>query len=246
MALVECCCGVIESYMTGRAHQHGHIIIPLSDNLYLKCDKKDYWLDTKKIAFVAPNIFHRVICTEKIIYFNIPSEMIRDSDMMILHLDPIFEVHTELEPLISLIHAEAVRNVGSDDMRYLFYFLYSKMVSRNKFKSIQYIEDHYSMQIDIGDLATLEEYSTAYYSVWFKQRMGLSPQGYIKSYRIEKAKEFLVNTTYQVSKIAYQVGYTDASSFARAFKAVVGITPQRYRTENRYMNEYSKLPYWKD
>jgi YesN/AraC family two-component response regulator len=246
MALVECCCGVIESYMTGHTHTYGHIIIPLSDSLYLKYDKNDYWLDTKKVAFVSPNVFHRIICTEKIVYFNIPSEMIRESDMMILHLNPVFEVYAELEPLLRIIHSEAERNVGSDDVRYLFYYLYSKMVSRNKFKSIRYIEDHYSVQIDISDLAALEEYSTAYYSIWFKQRMGLSPQGYIKSFRIEKAKEFLINTTYRVSKIAYQVGYTDASSFARAFKASVGKTPQQYRTENRYVNEYSKLPYWED
>ena len=55
------------------------------------------------------------------------------------------------------------------------------------------------------------------------------PSEYLQMVRIDKAKEILATTRYRILDVAMQVGYNNGSSFARAFKAVTGITPNQYR-----------------
>lgn len=58
---------------------------------------------------------------------------------------------------------------------------------------------------------------------------------FINSYRIEEAKNLLVNTEfyrYTISSIAYDVGFNSLSTFNTAFKKFEGITPSQYRKNN--------------
>ena len=59
------------------------------------------------------------------------------------------------------------------------------------------------------------------------------PSEYLQGLRIEKAKEILNTTHYRVLDVALQVGYSNCSSFVRAFKAVAGVTPHEYRRLGR-------------
>ena len=47
--------------------------------------------------------------------------------------------------------------------------------------------------------------------------------------RIEKAKELLTYNDYNVSEIAYKLGYVSAAHFSRQFKKIVGDSPSEYR-----------------
>ena len=172
MAKVECCFDYIPSYMTGRSHSFAHIVIPTSEMFYLRIEEAEYWLNSERLAFVPPNTFHRWICTEKAIWFNIPEEMINDSDILFFTQNPIFAITDYLHPLIALIRYEVSINLDSDPLRYLFYYLYSKLASRIKLKSIQYMETHYAERIDIPTLAQIENYNPMYYIGWFKEKTG--------------------------------------------------------------------------
>ena len=83
--------------------------------------------------------------------------------------------------------------------------------------------------IGISRLAAMENYNTSYYTSWFRKKFGCTPSDYLKMIRIEKAKEILATTRYRIIDVAMQVGYTNCSSFTRAFHEVVGTTPSHYR-----------------
>ena len=61
----------------------------------------------------------------------------------------------------------------------------------------------------------------------FKAESGFTPHRYILRLRMQKARRLLI-TGRRVSEVALEVGYQDAASFTRAFKAVNGVTPQQY------------------
>ena len=243
---VECCINYIPSFMTGRSHSFAHIIIPLSEMLYLRIGETDYWLNSGNIAFVPPNTFHRIICTEKLIWFNIPEEMVKQSDLPYLVQKPVFVLTDALRPLIALIRYEIMLDSDSDSLRYLFYYLYSKLIVGYKLKSIQYMESRYVEQITIATLAQLENYNPTYYIGWFKNRTGLTPNEYLNRIRIRNAKELLINTQYRIIDIALQTGYANASSFARAFRLNEGISPQKYRQQNQVSSNFNQQPYWQN
>ena len=62
-----------------------------------------------------------------------------------------------------------------------------------------------------------------------KRETGLSATGFIRSLRMERAKELLISSFLSVKEIMAQVGYGDLSHFVRDFKTVTGMSPRRYR-----------------
>ena len=63
----------------------------------------------------------------------------------------------------------------------------------------------------------------------FRSATGYTPMDYVQALRIEEAKQALEREQLSIDEIAAAVGYEDGSSFGRAFKKRVGITPAAYR-----------------
>lgn len=62
-----------------------------------------------------------------------------------------------------------------------------------------------------------------------KKNAGCSPTEFIRSAKVKKAKQLLVNTSAGISEIAEQVGIPDVNYFIRVFRTEVGISPLKYR-----------------
>ena len=75
--------------------------------------------------------------------------------------------------------------------------------------------------------------SEVYLRKIFASHLGTSPKQYIKSIRIDRAKDMLAGGPSTVSSIAESSGYSSVSVFCRAFKERTGLTPEEYRRENR-------------
>ncbi len=52
----------------------------------------------------------------------------------------------------------------------------------------------------------------------------------IKHVRIKKAADILLNTSYNVSEVAYMVGFNDRKYFSREFRKVYQVSPSEYKT----------------
>ncbi len=66
----------------------------------------------------------------------------------------------------------------------------------------------------------------------FNQHYGQSPMAYIEEKRIENAKNML-ESGYPVKLVAASCGYDDALYFSASFKKAVGISPAKYRSQNK-------------
>jgi AraC-like DNA-binding protein len=62
---------------------------------------------------------------------------------------------------------------------------------------------------------------------------GLRFSEIVEQERIAASQRALVQTDNALSDIAYSLGYSDQSSFGRAFKRWTGITPQAYREQHK-------------
>jgi AraC-like DNA-binding protein len=62
-------------------------------------------------------------------------------------------------------------------------------------------------------------------------RQGLSYSRILDEVRLRQAADWLGNTDKQVEEIAFDLGYTDASNFARAFRRQSGVSPQSFRRD---------------
>jgi AraC family transcriptional regulator len=63
----------------------------------------------------------------------------------------------------------------------------------------------------------------------FKQSFGLPPHRYLSSLRMEKATSLLADPATSVTQIAFNLGFSETSSFTSAFRKHTGLTPTAYR-----------------
>lgn len=95
------------------------------------------------------------------------------------------------------------------------------------------IENINSNEIDMhfncdGIISELEKSKTTVQNK-LNSLTGLSARELISSLRINWAKQLLTNNLYNISEIAYKVGFNDPKYFSRCFKNLSGINPKKYR-----------------
>ena len=93
----------------------------------------------------------------------------------------------------------------------------------------KYIDQHYNEEIGLNDISKEVAVSPQYFSKIFKEEIGLTFVEYLRSKRIDVAKEMLKSKKYSVKEICYEIGYNDPNYFSRLFKKLVGVTPTDYK-----------------
>lgn len=91
-----------------------------------------------------------------------------------------------------------------------------------------YIEANYRNPFSLADVAQAFYVSESTVSHLFREKMGVSFHRCLTQRRLIAAKE-LIRTGETLENVAIQVGFSDYSSFFRAFKKEYGVNPRQYR-----------------
>lgn len=67
----------------------------------------------------------------------------------------------------------------------------------------------------------------------FRQVFGTTAFGYLWHYRMEQARQLLIEGRYNINEVSTLVGYAKQSSFAAAFRKKYGMSPKAYQAEIR-------------
>lgn len=100
-------------------------------------------------------------------------------------------------------------------------------------EAIRFIENNFNNGINLEAVAEFVHFNPQYFSRYFKSQTGINFTDYLSSLRIKKAKEMLIDTNKNITEISMSVGYTDSSYFSKVFLRTVGITPNKFRTQNK-------------
>lgn len=98
---------------------------------------------------------------------------------------------------------------------------------------VKYIRLHYQEQITLTELAAAGMVSKSLCNAIFRERMQITPIGYLVKYRIDKSIELLRTTGMSITDIAFAVGFNGQSYFSEIFHRHMGISPKAYRREAR-------------
>lgn len=94
---------------------------------------------------------------------------------------------------------------------------------------LTYINEHFSEDITVADLAARAGLSHYYFIRTFKKETGFTPHEYILNTRVATAQYLLKNTRLSIKDICFHTGFTSESVFCSAFKNRIGMTPTQYR-----------------
>lgn len=96
---------------------------------------------------------------------------------------------------------------------------------------IYFLENHYTEDITLEQLARDHYVSPAYLSRIFKETTDMSPINYLIQIRLKNANALLKNEDTTVKEIAKAVGYDDAYHFSKLFKKYYGVSPSKVDEE---------------
>lgn len=99
-------------------------------------------------------------------------------------------------------------------------------------KAVSFIQSNYCNPIKVTDVAEYVCINRSYLYTLFQNYLGLSPQQFLSTFRLTKAKELLESTSYSIESIALSCGYNDSLVFTKAFHNTIGQSPSSYRKES--------------
>lgn len=95
--------------------------------------------------------------------------------------------------------------------------------------AIDEIERSCTQPLSLSDVAAAVDLSPFHFLRVFRRMTGTTPHQYLIGARLRLAAQLLLDTETPITKIAYDVGFTDLSNFIRTFHRVVGTSPREYR-----------------
>ena len=140
---------------------------------------------------------------------------------------PFFFQFLSLCQLLQKLYMQAYHIVFDDDNNRLT-------------RAMQYIKENYYQKITLQLIAGHLSLTPNYFCGWFKKKTGKNFFDMVKEYRINVAKDLLVNTDRKICDIAIEVGYPEVVSFNRVFKKKVGIPPGEYQQQRSARNQNKK------
>ncbi|OPH56416.1 AraC family transcriptional regulator [Paenibacillus ferrarius] len=97
-----------------------------------------------------------------------------------------------------------------------------------------YIEEHLAEKINMAEVSRIVGMSYAYFSKYFKKKVGISFTDFVNRKRIAKAERMLAIGNKNVTDIAVEVGIENMAHFYELFKRFSGCTPRQYKQKMRY------------
>lgn len=242
-------------------HWHERIELHLvkSGCLELFCDEQKISVRQGELSIVSPTVLHSGKSGDEgyecyVIMFEI-SDLFNSTMSAKQYIKPIingdirFKYKTDMPQIVHL--AEKIADMQLYGGKYhpletvgclysLLGLLFKHCIDENhsapqnaqKFDSvINYINSNFTANISVSDISRKFGYDESYFCRKFKKSTGVTVTQYIRTQRLERARELLQKTDESVRHIAISCGFIDAAYFTNRFRDAYGISPTKYRLE---------------
>lgn len=99
--------------------------------------------------------------------------------------------------------------------------------------ALNYVHMNYSEQITVRDIAGSVPINKNILTMLFNKYANMPPIKYLNDYRLNTARNMLLNTDKPVSEISQDVGYNHLSHFIKQFREIYGMSPLKFRNKHR-------------
>lgn len=96
-------------------------------------------------------------------------------------------------------------------------------------KVLNYINSHYKENLSLKALSQNFNINSTYLGQLFQKETSELFSDYVNKFKIEKAKQMLLNTDMSTIEISSRAGFSDPNYFYRQFKKYVGVSPSELR-----------------
>ncbi len=221
---------------------------------YVETDDLQSTVEPGSVMVIPPNAYHRYLTESqwKICWFHItsdsklPYQAIKDTRVhahpFSIHVYRAMEAYVALSNMKGEWYTAQARRYARLVCVYLTQELYpgnkcSAMSRRQVLVDVwNRVNDSLAHNWHMKELASLAHMSTAHLHRQVQELFHRSPMEMVTHLRIQRAKEYLINTGYPLKVISELVGYANPYSFSNAFLKATGKRPRDFRRENVSVN----------
>lgn len=219
-------------------HRAYELIYVSGGKLSVTIDQREYLLQKNDLVFIFSNQMHEFRAVDysetTIILFS--PELIGDFFMNYkgfvpndnrLHL--VGEL--DLNNLNSIYRQKSFLYAACADLIHHTTFAPVKQTPQTKVlnKILLYVEQNYSTDCTLKDVAKHLQYDYPYLSKLFVQLMNMTFTDYLNHYRISQAYYLLRNSNQLIGEVAINCGYNNLRTFHRNFREIANQSPREYR-----------------
>lgn len=147
---------------------------------------------------------------------------IRRIEQFINQSQPFYEIDVSME--VTCIWKNLIQNGIHLE------FKEREMIKNQRMKQmLNWIHQHYAEKILLEDIAKAGQLSRSECCRYFKRFLNTSPLNYVTEYRIQKSLILLQQSDFNVTDVAYQVGFNSTSYFIDKFRKSMNMTPFAYK-----------------
>ena len=115
-----------------------------------------------------------------------------------------------------------------------------KPVPRNISLLKEYLDVHLEERLTLEQCSEITHLSVSQTIRRFRSAYGMTPYEYLNQRRINTAKQLPQNSTLSIEEIAAQTGFPDHNYFSKYFKKKVGLSPSKFRKQNKKIPPFLK------
>lgn len=93
---------------------------------------------------------------------------------------------------------------------------------------LNYIEENYTSELSLNDIAEHFQYTPSYFSRFFKETVGVNYYSYLNYVRVHHAAQMLLTEHTTLTDCALSNGFPNVKSFISMFKQIHGCTPKAF------------------
>lgn len=187
-----------------------------------------YW-----VHFTGENAAEYAPVTDKVIQV-LPAHNARIEERIVLFKEILQNIHDYFNAE-KVVYANICLKQFLTSVKYMDVYRSVKKESDNDLlnKLISYLKNNVHKTILIDEMAEACNCSKSNIYKLFKTHLNSAPQEFFIHLKIEKARKYLINTRLKVKEISHKLGYDDPYYFSRIFTRHVGLSPAKYRKEER-------------
>ncbi len=96
--------------------------------------------------------------------------------------------------------------------------------------------NHSNPSLKIDEMVAQSNLNRESYKMRLKELTGMTPKEFVNDFRHRKAVMYIESTDMPIADIAAKTGFDSSISFISAFKQTTGLTPSKYRDQQRQQN----------
>ena len=101
-------------------------------------------------------------------------------------------------------------------------------------KSVEYIHSHLSERLSVSLLANELSVSESYFRKIFNDVMGQTVHQFILTTRLNRARELLIHSSFSISQVATNLGFSSQSHLTTQFSKIYQISPAQFRKKIKH------------